>query len=450
MNNIARGSHRLLTRRQFLKNTAALTAFPYIIASSSRGADGQTAPSNRINLGFIGVGGQGSGHLNNTHRDDIQTMAVCDVDANHRESAKNRINQIYSEKKTSGAYKGCDAYGDFRELLARDDIDAVLIAAPDHWHALISILAMKAGKDVYCEKPQSHIISDGRAVCETAARHGRVFQTGSQERSGQARYGCELVRNGLIGKVHTIRTWLPTNNHEGGPRSVLSEPIPDGFNYDMWLGPAPWAPYHSARCHRNFRWHTDYSDGELTDRGAHVNDLAMWGNGTDRTGPVEIDAHGEFPTDGLYNTPVKFHINYKFANGVNMICTSGDARNEGMAGERGIKFEGNDGWLFIEIHGGTLTASNPAILKAVIPANGIHLHRTVGTHFGDWLASIHSRTEPVAPVEAGHRTSSLCHLGLISMTLGRKLKWDPVRERFANDSSADDMAARAARAPWQI
>ncbi|MDD4871625.1 MAG: gfo/Idh/MocA family oxidoreductase, partial [Kiritimatiellae bacterium] len=277
-----------------------------------------------------------------------------------------------------------------------------------------------------------------------------VFQTGSQERSGTGRIGCELVRNGFIGKVHTIRTWLPTNNHEGGPKNAIPEPIPEGFNYDMWLGPAPWAPYHSARCHRNFRWHTDYSDGEITDRGAHVNDLAMWGNGTDRTGPIEIEASGEIPPDGLSNTPVKFNINYQFANGVRMICTSDDARDEGMAGQRGIKFEGNKGWLFIEVHGGTLTASNPSILRESIPADGIHLHKSVGTHFGDWLNSIRTRTETVAHAEAGHRTSSLCHLALIAILLGRKLKWDPDREIFLNDYSANQMVSRPSRSPWKI
>ena len=445
-----RKSSNSSTRRHFLKSAAALSAFPYIIPSSVLGMNGLTAPSNRVNIGFIGVGGQGSGHLNNTYQDTIQTIAVCDVDTDRRENARSRIDKIYSEKKTDGSYRGCHAYEDFREVLAREDIDAVLIAAPDHWHAALSIAAMRAGKDVYCEKPHSHIIADGRLSCETARRYGRVFQTGSQERSGTGRIGCELVRNGFVGKVHTIRTWLPTNNHEGGPKNVTAQPIPAGLNYDMWLGPVPWAPYHPDRCHRNFRWHTDYSDGEITDRGAHVNDLAMWGNGTDRTGPVEIEATGTIPPDGLYNTPVKFHIEYLFANGVKMICTSGDAREEGMAGERGIKFEGDDGWLFIEVHGGTLTAKNPAILKENIPANGIRLHRSPGTHFADWLASIKTRTETVAPAEAGHRTSSLCHLGLIAIQTGKKLQWDPDKERFINDISANNFVSRPMRIPWQV
>jgi predicted dehydrogenase len=447
MNSTARHN---LTRRHFLRNTAASVAFPYIIMSSAMGADGQTAPSNRLNIGFIGVGGQGGGHLNNTHRDDMQTIAVCDVDATRMERARKRVNDIYAEKKTSGTYKGCDAYRDFRELLAREDIDAVLIASPDHWHALLSIAAMKSGKDVYCEKPHSHSIVEGRAVCETARRYGRVFQTGSQERSGGARLGCELVRNGYLGRIHTIRTWLPTRNHEGGPKGEAAQPIPPELDYDTWLGPAPWAPYHIKRCHANFRWNMDYSDGELTDRGAHVNDIAMWGNGTDRTGPIEIKATGEIPADGLYNTPIRFHIEYLFANGVRMICTSEDATTDGMASERGIKFEGSDGWLFIAIHGAAMTASNPDIVRTTIGPDEMHLHRSIGGHFSDWLNSIRTRTETVAPAEAGHRTSSLCHLGLIGILTGRKLAWDPDRECFPKDPHANSMLTRPMRSPWHL
>jgi len=232
-------SNLSFSRRQFLQGAAALTALPYIIPSSAIGANGQTSPNNRINMGFIGVGGQGSGHLKNTYQDTIQTLAVCDVDTDRRENARSHVEKIYSEKKTDGNYRGCQSYENFHDILDRKDIDAVLIAAPDHWHAALSIAAMRAGKDVYCEKPHSHIIADGRLSCETARQYGRVFQTGSQERSGTGRIGCELVRNGFIGNVHTIRTWLPTKDHEGGPKNISPQPIPSGLNYDMWLGPAP-------------------------------------------------------------------------------------------------------------------------------------------------------------------------------------------------------------------
>jgi len=310
---------------------------------------------------------------------------------------------------------------------------------------------------VYCEKPHSVAIGEGRAACEAANRYGRVFQTGSQERSGRGRFGCECVLNGRVGKVHTIRTYLPCagklpENWKYVPPSPAygyqPQPVPEGFDYEMWLGPAPWVPYNSGRIHFSFRWVIDYSDGELTDRGAHVNDLAMWGNGTDRTGPIEVDGRGVFKT-GIHNVPYRYHIEYLFRNGVKMICTSYDARLDGMPADRGIKFEGSDGWLFIAVHGGALTASNPDILKQPIGAHEIRLHASPG-HHEDWIQAIRTRGDTVAPCEAGHRTSSLCHLGLISMMLGRKLKWDPDREIFPDDPEATRMVLRPMRAPWHI
>jgi predicted dehydrogenase len=449
---------RPLTRRSLLKAAAGAIAAPYVLTSEALGADGRSAASERITMGFIGQGGQGSGHLGISRRGDIQTLAVCDVDTTRRNTALSRVEQMYGERKASGQYKGCAAYEDFRDLVARDDIDAVLIATPDHWHALISIAALKAGKDVYCEKPHSLTIGEGRAVCEAARRYGRVFQTGSQERSGRARLGCELVLNGRIGKVHTIRTYLPCQGKL--PDDYVPEPPspaygyppgkpPAGFDYDRWLGPAPWTPYNSRRCHFNFRWILDYSDGELTDRGAHVNDLAMWGNGTDRTGPVEIDGIGQFQK-GIYNVPVRYRIQYKFANGVTMITTSYNGRDDnGDLGGRGIQFEGTDGWLWIEIHGGQLRASDPEILKSPIRPDETSLHRSPG-HHEDWIRAIRSRGDTVAPCEAGHRTSSLLHLGLISMILGRKLKWDPDKEVFPSDPEATRMVLRPMRSPWHI
>jgi predicted dehydrogenase len=409
-------------------------------------------------MGFIGVGGQGSGHLGLSGRGDIQTLAVCDVDAKRRETAKNRVEQMYAQRKASGQYRSCAAYNDFLELVDRDDIDAVVIATPDHWHALTSVAALKGGKDVYCEKPHSLTIGEGRAVCEAAKRYSRVFQTGSQERSGRGRYGCELVLNGRIGKVHTIRTYLPCqgrlpDDYQPEPPSPAfgykPEKPPAGFDYDRWLGPAPWTPYHPNRCHFNFRWVLDYSDGELTDRGAHVNDLAMWGNGTDTTGPVEIDGRGQFQK-GIHNVPVRYHIEYKFANGVTMITTSYNGREDDPnLGGRGIQFVGTDGWLWIEIHGGGLRASNPAVLKSPIRPEEVHLHPSPG-HHEDWIRAIRSRGDTVAPCEAGHRTSSLLHLGLISMMLGRKLKWDPDKEVFPSDPEATQMVLRPMRSPWHI
>ncbi len=447
---------RRITRRSFLTGAAAAAAAPYVVTSTALGAPGVDPASERITMGFIGVGGQGGGHVGMSGRGDIQTLAVCDVDRRRREAQRDRVEKMYATRKASGQYKGCAAYNDFRELVARDDVDAVLVATPDHWHALTSIAAMKSGKDVYCEKPHSLTIGEGRAVCEAAARYGRVFQTGSQERSGRGRHGCELVLNGRIGKVHTIRTYLPCggklpDDYEPEPPPPAfgypAEQPPEGFDHELWLGPAPWTPYNSRRCHFNFRWVLDYSDGELTDRGAHVNDLAMWGNGTSHTGPVEIDARGQFGR-GMHNVPVRFHIEYKFANGVTMITTSHNGSEDDPAlGGRGIKFEGTDGWLWIEIHGAALRASDPDILRSPILPGEKHLHRSPG-HHEDWIRAIRTRGPTVAPCEAGHRTSSLLHLGLNSMILGRKFKWDPDREIAPDDAEATRMVLRPMRSPW--
>ena len=450
---------KLTTRRGFLKAAAAASvAAPYMLTSEALGAPGRSAASERITMGFIGQGGQGGGHLGISGRGDIQTLAVCDVDATRRYNAMKRVEKMYGQRTASGQYKGCAAFNNFEDLVARDDIDAVLIATPNHWHGLTSIAAIKGGKDVYCEKPHSLTIGEGRAVCRAAERYGRVFQTGSQERSGRARLGCELVLNGRVGKVHTIRTYLPCagklpdNFQPEPPAPAYGYPAqkpPPGFDYDLWLGPAPWTPYNPRRCHFNFRWVLDYSDGELTDRGAHVNDIAMWGNGTESTGPVEIDGRGQFQK-GIYNVPVRYHIEYKFANGVKMITTSYNGRDDNPdLGGRGIQFEGTDGWLWIEIHGGALRASNPDILKSRIRPEEVHLHHSPG-HHEDWIRAIRSRGQTVAHCEAGHRTASLLHLGLNSMILGRKIKWDPDKEVAPNDPEATRMVLRPMRSPWHI
>ncbi len=426
---VGRGGIR---RRDFLKAAAAAAAAPYVITSPALGGSGRPAASNRIAMGFIGVGGQGGGHLRASVRHpEIEVLAVCDVDARHRDRAKAAVDS---------RRKGCAAYGDFRELLARDDIDAVLIATPDHWHALISIAAAQAGKDIYCEKPFATTIAEGRAVCQAVKRYGAVFQTGSQERSnGRCRYACELVRNGRIGRLHTVRMNLPTDNRRCGPQPAM--PVPKGFDYDTWLGPAPAEPYTARRCHFNFRWILDYSDGELTDRGAHVNDIGQWGAGMERSGPVAIGGKGDFPADGLWNTATGFHVEGEYASGVKLVIAS--------TPPRGIRFEGTEGWIFVNIHGGQLQAEPASVLTSRIGPNETHLYRS-GGHRADWLRAIRTRGRTVAPAEVGHRTVSLCHLANISMLLGRKLKWDPKEERFVGDAEANRMLARPMRPPWHL
>ena len=316
-----------LSRRRFLGHVTSLglgaIAFPHVIPSSARGADGTVAPSNRITLGCIGTGNRGADVMKSLLKDErVQVVAVCDV---NRESAgywngavagldpaRKIVEQHYAGQKASGTYKGCAALEDFREVIARQDIDAVLVATPDHWHASPVIMAAKAGKDIYCEKPLSLTIAEGRAMSDAVKKYKRVLQTGSQQRSeDRFRRACELVRNGRLGDLHTVKCGLPGGRPDFGKTGDRKkpEPVPEGFNYDMWLGPAPQAPYAPARCHVNFRWILDYSGGQVTDWGGHHPDIAQWGMNTERTGPVEIkNAKGVFPKDDLWNTATEYYF----------------------------------------------------------------------------------------------------------------------------------------------
>ena len=432
------------TRRGFMKQAAGVTAaaagFPYIIPSSALGKDGHVAPSNRVTLASIGTGGQGSYDTRALMSlPDTQYLAICDVDRNHRQNAKNMVDEYYKAK--NDAFTGVDMYNDFREVLARDDIDAVMVATPDHWHAVISVAAAKAGKDIYCEKPLANSIPESRAVVNAVERYGRVLQTGSHERSrDNARYAAELIHNGRIGKVHTILVNQPIDNHEPIPNQPIM-PVPEQLDYDLWLGPAPWEPYTVKRTHFYFRYILDYSGGEMTDRGAHILDLAQLGNDTDRTGPLTIDGSGWFPEDGLFNSAMSYKVNFEYANGVNLVCES--------IGPRGVKFIGDDGWIFIHVHGGHLEASSEALLKEVIGPEEKHLGRSRG-HHADFIENVKSRGECKAPPEVGHRSASMCHLANIAMKRGKKLRWDPDKEQFTNDEIANRMLHRSLRGPWQV
>ena len=425
------------SRRDLLKAAAAVpVAAPYVLTSSALGAEGRPPASERIVFGYIGCGGRGFGaHVRGfTANKEVQSVALSDVDAGRLKRAHDWVNSTYRNQD-------CKAYSDFQELLARDDIDAVAIGTPDHWHSLISIAAARAGKDIYCEKPLARTLREGKAAVEAVRRFGRVFQTGSQERSNaRCRFACELVHNQRIGKLHTLEVNLP-----GGHRQCPNyppQPVPSGFDYDRWLGPAPWEPYTPRRCHGSFRFVRDYAAGELTDRGAHVLDIAHWGAGFDNTGPVEIEGTGWYPPDGLFDTFMKFRFEMRYANGVRLICESKPPR--------GVKFIGDRGWVFVAIHGGRLSADPPSLLREKIGPEEIHLHESVGGHWRDFLTGIRTRGECVAPVNAGHRTVSACNIGEIAMLLGRKLRWDPQAERFINDDGANAMRLRPMRPPWKI
>jgi predicted dehydrogenase len=431
-----------LTRRQFLGRTAAAALVPAVVPAPVRGQGRLPAPSNRLTLGFIGIGGQGGYHLDVLRQNpEVQVLAVCDVDAAHCRSAAEKVEQAYAADKASGVYKGCAQYGDFRELVARPDIDMVLIATPDHWHAPITVAALAAGKDCYTEKPLSLTVREGRAICTTAKRYGRVLQVGSHERSrANARYACELVRNGRIGKLQTIYVNLPVDSHGPIPPQPVM-PVPKDLDWNTWLGPAPWEPYTEKRCHFWFRYILDYSGGEMTDRGAHVLDLAQLGNNSDDTGPVEVSGDGWAPEDGLFNTFMRFRFEMRYASGVRIIGESKPPR--------GLKFEGTDGWVFVHIHGGNLEASSPALLQEFIRPDETHLGRSPG-HHQDFFSAVRTRGVTMAPPEVGHRTATLCHIANIAMALGRPLKWDPVAEQFPGDAAANRMLSRPMREPWHV
>ena len=447
-----------ISRRVFLKRTTCVAgasiAFPYIIPSSAVGKAGNVAPSNRIAMGCIGTGNQGINDLQNFLRDErVQIIAVCDVNRESagywdnrmggREPAKRIVVEHYGLKAESGTYRGCTSYEDFRRVIERDDIDVVLLAIPDHWHSIVVIEAAKAGKDIYGEKPLSLTIPEGRAMSDTVRRYGRIFQTGSQQRSDHNfRRACELVRNGRIGKLHTVRCGLPGGTPDISKQGhrTKPEPVPEGFNYDMWLGPAPYAPYCPARCHVNFRWLLDYSGGQVTDWGGHHPDIAQWGMGTENTGPVEIiNAKGKFAKDGFYNTATEFYFECIYRNGVKLIISNKE--------RGGVTFEGTEGRVWA--NRGRHDAEPKSLLDSVIGPNEIHLYQS-DNHSRNFIDCVISREETVAPIETAHRSITISHLGNIAMRLGRDLKWDPDNEQFVNDGQAERMMTRSMRSPWHI
>jgi len=435
-------ARRHVSRRHALKSAAALAAAPYFVSSRVLGANA-VPPSDRIVAGAIGTGGQGTSIMEDfLGFPDVQVVAACDVDAKHREAAREIVNKKYENQD-------CRAYADFRELTARTDIDVVSVTTPDHWHALCSIAAANSGKDVYCEKPLVNSIGEGRAVAEAVRRNARILQTGSHERSGSnARFACELVRNGRLGKLHTIRVNLPcTDGHHKQARALLQMPpeesIPEGFDYDFWLGQAPLAPYSPRRCHFWWRFNLAYGGGEMTDRGAHVIDLAQLGGGFDETGPVSIAARGVRNEGSLYNAFWDYQFENQYANGVRMIGESNPEK------PRGVHFEGDAGSLFIRVHGGDLLADPASLLDEKIAENELHLGRSPG-HTRNFIDCVKSREQPMASAEIGHRTASVCHLNNLSMLLGRTLHWDPQAERFIDDDEANRLITPTMRAPWSL
>ncbi len=414
----------------------------------------KAAPSDRVTLGVIGTGNQGIGDLRGFLRDErVQVVAVCDVNRESpgyweggiggREPARQFVEWNYGRERKSGTWRGCAAYEDFRQLLARPDIDAVLIALPDHWHSIPVIAAAKAGKDIYGEKPLALTIGEGRAMVNAVKKYNRVFQCGSQQKSDvRFRKACEIVRNGRIGKLQRVIVGLPGGTPDFGRTQHRQEPepVPEGFNYDMWLGPAPEAPYAPGRCHVNFRWILDYSGGQLTDWGGHHPDIAHWGMGEELGGPIAIrNGQATWAKEKLWNTATDFYFEAVYASGVVMVVSS---RVRG-----GVTFEGSDGWVWV--NRGAIEASPSTLLDYEPAANEIRLPQSPG-HFRNFIDCVKSRREPVAPIEQAHRSITVAHLGNISLRLGRDLKWDPATEKCLNDDAANAMLLRPMRKPWSL
>jgi len=455
------------SRREFLKTSFAGAAsaflFPAIVPSRVLGAD---APSKKIHILQVGCGriARSMDMPGILKQDAARIVAVCDLDSIRVADAQKYVEAFYAKKGLTLEVK---AYGDYREALQRKDIDAVALSLPDHWHAQPMIEAALAGKDIYVQKPFTMTLVEGRAASNIIRNKNLMFQIGSQQRSNPGfRLACELVRNGRIGKLHTVKVGLPTDPSGG---STAEMPVPPNLNYEMWLGPTPLAPYNEDRVHSQNpkKRYTDrpgwlridsYCLGMITGWGAHHVDIAHWGMGTEMTGPIEIEGRAEFPTSGLWNVHGPFHVEAKYANGVTLIIDN--------TFDVGVRFEGSDGWVFVtrgaekvtasDPHTGSkkkksLDASNPDLFKEPPGAREIRLHVSPNDdHHLDWITSILTRKPGATTPEQAHRSNSACIVSWIAMKLGRKLKWDPQKEKFIGDDAANSMLARPERAPYGI
>jgi predicted dehydrogenase len=431
-----------VSRRRFLKATAILAAsgLPDWFVEESRGASKPRllSANDKPGVALIGCGNRGSA-IGRLAAQSGEVLAVCDVDEKYTRAALR-----YFPRATR--------YKDFRKVLEREDIHAVLNATPDHWHTLINLAALKAGKDVYAEKPLTLTIDEGRQVVAAVRRTRRMLQTGSQQRNDpRFLLACELVRNGRVGKLQRIIAAVGRGKREG---PFATAPVPPGLDWDFWQGQAPDVPYVPQRCHGSFRHWWEYAGGRMTDWGAHHNDIAQWANGTDRSGPVEIAGRALIDTiPGGYTVPARFSVEYHYANGVVLNTTSEAEYN-------GVRFEGDQGWIFVSRH--EINASEEELFTKPLPSGARRLRRKpaavaastgvdphmADAHMAEFFDCVRTRRSPGCDAEIGHRSATVCHLGNIAIRLGRRLKWDPAREKFVGDPEANTWLAREQRRPW--
>jgi predicted dehydrogenase len=429
-----------INRRNFFAKMAAgagaAITIPYIIPSSALGKDGTVAPSNRIVMGVIGSGSMGTGDMHGfMSKPEVQMVAACDVDKKHREGAKAAMDAKYGNTDAR-------IYADYREFLAKEKVDAVILALPDQWHGIIAVACANAKLDIYGQKPLARTIWEGRKIIEAVEKNKVIWQTGSWQRS-EAHFhrACELVINGRIGKVSFVEVGLPDGNPAKGFHQA--QPVPEGLDWDMWLGPAPAVPYRGV-CHWDWRWILDYSGGQLTDWAGHHIDIAHWGLGLERTGPVEIEGTGVYPREGIFDVPVEYSIHAKYATGVEMLYANARKVPHGM----GVCWYGDKGWIHVD-RGNRLFASDPKILEEKIGDNEIKLYRSLD-HTQNLLDCIKTREETITPCQVAHRSISAALLGEISMMTGRKIKWNPDTEEIIGDPMASRMLRRPFRSPWKL
>jgi len=431
-----------ISRRRFLAATGVALAAPTLIPASALGRQGTTAPSERITVGVLGWGMQGPGNTGELLRiNQCQVVAACDLDKNHLQSALDTVNNHYKNKD-------CKSYHDYRELMARKDIDAVMLAVPDNWHALVATEAAKNKKDIYGEKPLARTIAEQQAIVQAVQENKRIWQTGSWQRSqAPFRKAAEIVRNGLIGKVTRVEVGLPAGHHDfagTGKFMTASDPPPE-LDYEFWIGPASMEPYIKGRVHMNWRWNYNIGGGQLLDWIGHHCDIAHWGLDCDQAGgPLEIEGVGEFPhKDAVWNTCTKYRITCKYPNDVTMIIAGGHGDIRG-----GAKWIGTDGWVWVDRGG--FDASNVDWFRQ-IPADKykVKLYKS-DNHMRNFIESVKSRQPTITPVETAHHSALPGHLGLIAMLVGRKIKWDSTSEKIVGDSDATRLMSRGYRSPWKL
>lgn len=427
-------------RRSFLQTAAAAaaaTSLPnWYLNELAQSASAATVKDDQPAIALIGCGGMGRGDAKNASRFG-RIVALCDVDDSQLAEAK----KLWPDAET---------YKDFRKVMDRTDIQVVICGTVDHWHTLVSLAALRSKKDVYCEKPLTLTIEEGQHLVSAVSDTGGILQTGSQQRSDKNfRLACELVRNGRIGKLQHVSVWLPRGRREG-PFATSS--APSGFDWNMWQGPTPEVEYVRERTHVTFRYWWEYSGGTMTDWGAHHNDIALWGLGLERSGPVSIEAKPlvEMIPEG-FSAVSEYAVNYSYANGVTHSChsTAANEWNGAVADpkgqQHGVKFEGADGWIWVTR--GSIEASNPEFLTTPFAGDAIRLYES-NDHMGNFFDCIRTRKAPICEAEIGHRSASLCHLGVLSLRLGRKLQWNPETEQFISDDNANHWLRRELRKPW--